>query len=338
MSRIRPVKPETWTSDTLNAVSIPAMVTFLAMTNHADDHGRHKDNAAIACGLIWPMRGEITPVHVEDHLQQLEAEGGICRYTGCDGKRYFHYPNWFKHQKIDKPSLSRLPACPHHAPERCGTCKGPCTRREELSATPSGAIPEASPNPRGVLDLPSQPSPAHSAPTTEQAAAVQDTLVTIDAGPAQKPSKTAGQKVFAEGSPTPPRTLGEGSAPGSRILDPGSSFPTGRTAPDAPVSANQLIGEYVAACGERPPNDVIGHLGRTVKNLLAEGIGPEHIRAGLQNFAANPKHPSVLTSMVNEAMNSRSAGLARPGFRPNVPAHQAWTNPVNAVAAYAEEL
>jgi hypothetical protein len=83
---------------------------------------------------------------------------------------------------------------------------------------------------------------------------------------------------------------------------------------------------------------VIAHLGRIAKKLLGEGIAPEHIRAGLVNFATNPKHPSVLTSMVNEAMNARSAGLARPGIRPNVPAHQAWTNPVDAAAAYAEEL
>ncbi len=45
---------------------------------------------------------------------------------------------------------------------------------------------------------------------------------------------------------------------------------------------------------------MIGHLGRIAKKLLGEGIAPEHIRAGLANFAANPKHPSVLTSMVNE--------------------------------------
>ncbi len=83
---------------------------------------------------------------------------------------------------------------------------------------------------------------------------------------------------------------------------------------------------------------MIGHLGRVVKKLLGEGIAPEHVRAGLRQFAANPKHPSVLTSMVNEAMNARSGALARPGIRPNVPAHQAWTNPADAAAAYAEEL
>ncbi|MDW4911471.1 hypothetical protein RB628_40870, partial [Streptomyces sp. ADMS] len=143
---------------------------------------------------------------------------------------------------------------------------------------------------------------------------------------------------FPEGSPKPPRNLGEGSAPGSRILDPGSSFPTGRTAPVATVSANDLIGEYVAACDERPPSDVLGHLGRMAKKLLGEGIAPEHVRAGLRRFVEIQGHPSRLPSLVNDAMNARSAGLARPGIRPTVPAHQAWTNPVDAAAAYAEEL
>ncbi|KND38294.1 hypothetical protein [Streptomyces acidiscabies] len=334
MSRIRPVKPETWTSDTLHEVSIPAMVTFLAMTNHADDHGRHRDNAAIVYGLIWPMRGEMSAVEVEDHLLQLENAGAICRYTGCDGRRYFHYPTWFKHQKIDKPSLSRLPACPHHAPERCGVCKGPCSHRGEDSATSPGALTES---PR-ALDRPSRPASKASATGSAAPTVQQEAPVGLDDASDLNLQKTAGQKHRAGNSPNPPGKVGEGSAPGSRILDPGSSFPTGRTAPAATISPNQLVGEYVAACDERPPSDVIGHLGRITKKLLAEGIAPEHIRAGLQNFAANPRHPSVLTSMVNEAMNSRSAGLARPGIRPNVPAHQAWTNPVDAAAAYAEEL
>lgn len=70
MSRIRSVKPETWTSETLAEVSVPAMVTFLAMTNMADDHGRHRDNAAIIFGLVWPLRAEHSAVHVEEDLQQ----------------------------------------------------------------------------------------------------------------------------------------------------------------------------------------------------------------------------------------------------------------------------
>lgn len=106
-------------------------------------------------------------------------------------------------------------------------------------------------------------------------------------------------------------------------------------APDA--SAQTLIAEYVAACSSRPPAKVLGHLGREVNQLLAEGIDPRHIRAGLERFRAKPMHPSVLASLVNEAMNAGSTGLARPRIRPSVRGHTAWTNPVDA-SAYAEEL
>ncbi|MFD7902942.1 hypothetical protein ACFV4G_11920 [Kitasatospora sp. NPDC059747] len=349
MARIRAIKPETWVSETLAEVSIPAMVTFLGMTNHADDHGRHRDNAAIVYGLIWPMRDEIGRADVEQHLQQLASAGAICRYTGCDGRKYFHYPTWNNHQKIDKPSLSRLPVCPHCEPQRCGVCKGPCIQRAALADT-SGTVAETSSSARrefaetsartpAGLDPRSEPLPTAPAPAASAGAGGADPTVAADRAPVPEPRKAAGQTAFAEDSPKPRRILPEPSAPGSRILDPGSSFPTGHQAPDADtVSASQLIGEYVAACSRRPPGSVLGHLGKVVKTLLDEGIAAEHVRSGLRRFAEIQGHPSRLPSLVNDAMNAQGAGLARPGSRPNVPAHQAWTNPVDAAAAYAEEL
>ncbi|MGV9427972.1 hypothetical protein ACWDO7_27240 [Streptomyces sp. NPDC003656] len=339
MARIRTIKPEAFTSESLAEVTVEAERTFFGLLTQADDHGRHRDNAAIIAGLLWPLRAEHTSVHVEDDLHQLANAGLICRYTGCDGRRYLHIVTWSAHQKIDKPSQSRLPSCPQHqAADRCAPCKGTCAKQTEGSSTTPGGLAETSSNvPRG-LDLPAKTASTPPGRTGEASGDPRETADSAGGVPGQTVTKSAGQETFAEGSPSIPRSLGEGSAPGSRILDPGSLVPTGRTAPAAGVTANQLVGEYVAACDERPPNDVLGHLGRITKKLLGEGIAPEHIRAGLANFAANPKHPSVLTSMVNEAMNGRPAGLARPGSRPSVPAHRAWTNPVDAAAAYAEEL
>ncbi|MCX4751220.1 hypothetical protein OG455_37945 [Kitasatospora sp. NBC_01287] len=349
MSRIRPVKPEAYQSETLAELTIYAERTFFGLATECDDRGRHKDHAAIIYGKLWVVRADQNPVDVEDHLMQMERSGLIHRYTGCDGKRYLHYITWDRHQKIDKPSLSRLPSCPHCAPERCGPCKGPCTQR--VAASPAGSLGigapssntprgfgEGSANTPGVLDRPIAPSSAPPTPALPAPAAAQDTLLDLGQEPVGGSNKTAGQTAFAEASAKALRDLPEPSAPGSRILDPGSSFPTGREAPDETVSANQLVAEYIATCAERPPGSVIAHLGKVVKTLLAEGIAAEHVRAGLRRFAEIQGHPSRLPSLVNDAMNARGAGLARPGFRPNVPAHQAWTNPVDAATAYAEEL
>lgn len=339
VARIRTIKPEAFTSESLAEVNLAAERTFFGLLTQADDHGRFRDNAAIIAGLLWPLRAEHTAVHVEEDLHQLADAGLICRYTGCDGRRYLHIVTWHAHQKIDKASQSRAAACLEHCgTERCGICQGTCGAVGEPSGSPRRGFPEDSVNPRPAAGR----SSGNSA-TMPDASPVRDAAQQKKndgaSGRAKRAAKrTAGRTPIAEPSTRAPRTLPEESVPGSRILDPGSSIPSGRTAPELDASARDLIGEYVAACTERPPADVLGHLGRIAKKLLDEGVAAEHIRGGLQLFAANPKHPSVLTSMVNEAMNGGTPGLVRPNSRPNLPAHRAWSNPADPATAYAEEL
>ncbi|WP_372497823.1 hypothetical protein [Streptomyces clavuligerus] len=109
-------------------------------------------------------------------------------------------------------------------------------------------------------------------------------------------------------------------------------------APRSP-SAKQLVDEYAAACAHTPPNSVLGHLGRETAKLLAEGIDPGHVRAGLARHRVKALHPSTLPSLVHEAMNATPAArLDRPGNPPNLPGQRAWANPADPAAAYAEEL
>lgn len=366
MARIRTVKPEAFTSESLACVTVEAERTFFGLLTQADDEGRHRDNPAIIAGVLWPLRAEHTSVHVEDDLAQLAAAGLVCRYTGCDGKRYLHIVGWAEHQKIDKRSQSRMPVCTeHHADHRCGRCGGPCRSLTEPSATAPqpldegsakdpGTLPEPSASAPRALVSPSSPAPAPSPTGVGGAGAGADATSGPEEAAAPASGEFAGHTASVEPSANPPRALAEGSAPGSGILDRGSSVPTGRQAPGAsdspgapdPVGASaapakDLIGEYVASCRERPPGDVIGHLGRVVKRLLAEGIAVEHVRAGLRRYAEIQGHPSRLPSLVNDAMNAPGGpgpGLARPASRSTVPAHQAWTNPVDPAAAYAEEL
>ena len=100
----------------------------------------------------------------------------------------------------------------------------------------------------------------------------------------------------------------EGSPSGSRILDPGSSpkggdAPAPKSAPDA-GSTKDLVGEYVGGHVQRPPQAVIGLVGRHVKGLLEEGFDPDVIRAALERLRLKNLHPSVLPSLVNEALNA----------------------------------
>ncbi|MFE1198650.1 hypothetical protein ACFW6E_38885 [Streptomyces olivaceoviridis] len=272
MARIRTIKPEAFVSESLAAVTLTAERTFFGLLTQADDQGRHRDHAAIIAGQLWVLRPEHTPADVEKDLAQLADAGVICRYTGPDDKRYLHVVTWHQHQKINRPSKSRLPACPHH---------------DAVGGTPRAGLglTEAAPLPHGTV--------------REGFRQRQETAVNIG-----DVSETAGQDGFTEPSVSP-----QGPDLGPRIMDLGSTPSGGASAP-APdtVSAKHLIAEYAAACTHRPPKDVLGHLAREVRKLLDEGIDPAHIRAGLERHRAKGLHPSTLPSLVHEVMNAAPAG------------------------------
>lgn len=134
MSRIRALKPEAFQSETLAEVSLSAERTFFGMSTLADDRGRLVDKPAQINGELWSMRGGHTATELDGELVELEKcdEPLVCRYVGCDGKRYLHLITWDNHQRIDNPSKPRLPRCPHHLvsvtgkEEKCGKHEGPC--------------------------------------------------------------------------------------------------------------------------------------------------------------------------------------------------------------------
>ncbi|MFG3152246.1 hypothetical protein ACGF7W_09375 [Streptomyces sp. NPDC048219] len=310
MARIRTIKPEAFVSESLAAVSLTAERTFFGLLTQADDQGRHRDHAAIIAGQLWVLRPEHTPSSVEQDLAQLADAGLICRYRGPDDKRYLHIVTWRQHQKINRPSASRLPACPRHdTPAR--TASG--------VATPAAGA--------GVTE----PAPLSPGALREGSGQVRNPAVKL--APNGEP---AGQGDFTESSVRKQGGLGAGAVTphgpdlGPRIMDLGDTPSGGASAP-APhaVSANQLIAEYAAACTHRPPKDVLGHLGQQVRKLLDEGIAPAHIRAGLGLHRTKGLHPSTLPSLVHEAMNAA----------PTAPVvHRAWTNPADVEAAYGGDL
>lgn len=168
MARIRSDKPEAYQSESLAEVGLAAERTFKGMATIADDLGRLADKPAQINGELWSMRGGHTRDDLEAELSELAAPqpGLICRYTGCDGKRYIHLVSWDQHQKIDRPSKSRLPRCPVHLSEKdyCGRHEGPCpvpvgheassTTREDSRVLPASSMQDLGPR---TMDLGSGP-------------------------------------------------------------------------------------------------------------------------------------------------------------------------------------
>jgi hypothetical protein len=141
VARIRTIKPETFTSETISSLTLAARWTFVGLWTHVDDEGRTRDNARIIRGALWPNEDEtVSSKHVESHLVELEDAEMICRYE-VDGGRYFHVVNFHRHQKISHPTPSKLPPCPHQSHP------GPRPVRPNDSGNPpesSGEIPEPS--------------------------------------------------------------------------------------------------------------------------------------------------------------------------------------------------
>lgn len=110
MRRIRSIKPELPESESIGRLSLQGRLLFILLFTLADDEGRLRGAPKLVASQIYPYDDD-APVHIESWLKEVEREGMIVRYE-ANGAKYIFITNWLKHQKIDKPSKSKLPAPP----------------------------------------------------------------------------------------------------------------------------------------------------------------------------------------------------------------------------------
>jgi hypothetical protein len=288
MARIRSLKPEAFQSETLAEISLAAERSFYGLSTLADDHGRFADKPAQINGDLWSMRNARTPStphtpeDLEDELGEMGEAKLICRYAGCDGKRYGHFITWTRHQKIDKVSKPRYPRCPHHPAPRDDECgihgKESCPLQEcpgGLSTVSRGfeSVSEAFSGPLPTLGEPrgaGTPEPVESLrETVESAPRIASDLVL---------SETS--RGFEEGS----RDSREGSAKdlgsrteGSKEVPPsaGASPPRRRRDPPPERHIGTVVAAYVdGATGaglDAPSPKLRARIGRQAREMLVAG-------------------------------------------------------------------
>lgn len=108
MARIRTIKPEFPHSESMGRVNRESRLCFILLWTIADDSGRLRGNSRMLASLLYPYDDDAKN-HIEKWLTQLSSEGCIARYE-VEGTSYLQIMNWADHQKIDKPSPSKLPA------------------------------------------------------------------------------------------------------------------------------------------------------------------------------------------------------------------------------------
>jgi hypothetical protein len=107
MARIRTIKPEFPQSESMGRVSRDARLLFIQLWTLCDDEGRSRGDARLIKGLLYPY-DELKFSQIDAWLDELERENCIVRYES-DGSRYLAVCNWLNHQKIDRPSRSKIP-------------------------------------------------------------------------------------------------------------------------------------------------------------------------------------------------------------------------------------
>lgn len=105
--RIRSLKPELWQSEQVGRLSRDARLLFVGLITLADDEGRFRALPAVILGHCLPY-DEDAARRLERWLAELEQAGLVVRYN-ADGLPYGALPGFAGHQRINRPSQSKLP-------------------------------------------------------------------------------------------------------------------------------------------------------------------------------------------------------------------------------------
>lgn len=106
MARIRTVKPEFWLNEEISSVSSEAALLAIGLLNCADDEGYFKANPALLSASVFPLR-ELS-VSVQSMITELSNIGYIRLFNGTDGKVYGEIIKFKEHQKINRPTASKI--------------------------------------------------------------------------------------------------------------------------------------------------------------------------------------------------------------------------------------
>lgn len=107
MARIRTIKPEFPQSETVGKLSRDARLLFIQIWTIVDDAGRARAASRMLASLLYPYDDDAGSM-IDGWLDELERMSCIRRYE-VDGSQYLEIVKWLDHQKIDRPTPSRLP-------------------------------------------------------------------------------------------------------------------------------------------------------------------------------------------------------------------------------------
>jgi len=170
MARIRTIKPEFAGDEKMATVCRNTRLTFLLMVSQADDEGYLAAAPRQLLGTLYPLDESASQETLEMWLDGLVEIGRIRWRRTRDGARVIELVNWSKHQRIDKPTPSKIkPLLMPLAESSRGVREPPANvqriEREVGRGVGSGVVdlPEGEASPHSRVDNRSAPPAAHAA-------------------------------------------------------------------------------------------------------------------------------------------------------------------------------
>ena len=109
MARKRMIDPNIWESEDFSKLSTLAKLVFIGMFSNADDEGRGKAKPVYLKSKIFPYNEEIRIIDIDKTLSEISSYMSVTFYS-CNENEYYVFDNWAKWQKIDRPTISIIPA------------------------------------------------------------------------------------------------------------------------------------------------------------------------------------------------------------------------------------
>lgn len=110
MARIRTIKPEFPQSESMGRVSRDARLLFIMLWTIADDSGRARASSRMLASLLFPYDDDAA-LRIPEWLMELERQNCVTVYE-IDGNTYLQIEKWASHQRIDRPTPSRISPAP----------------------------------------------------------------------------------------------------------------------------------------------------------------------------------------------------------------------------------
>lgn len=112
MARIRSIKPEVWEDEEFELISDRAKLVWFNRITQADDSGRFLAAVPSIAASLGPRKPPSLK-SIRTALRDLVDANLIVLYE-VNGGQYGWFPNWNKHQKIDRRQPPKYPEPPPH--------------------------------------------------------------------------------------------------------------------------------------------------------------------------------------------------------------------------------